>query len=62
MVWLSLCLSLFLSHTVTVSDLLAAVIVNIDVYAVRRGKKKQKKTAILVITVVYVNYPGKHKL
>lgn len=33
MVWLSLGLSLFLSHIVTVSDLLAAVIVNVDVYA-----------------------------
>lgn len=33
MVWLSLGLGLFLSHTVTVSDLLAAVIVNVDVYA-----------------------------
>lgn len=34
MVWLSLCLSLFLLHTVTVSDLLAPVIVNIDAYAI----------------------------
>lgn len=48
MVWLPLGLSLFLSHIVTVCDLLAAVIVNVDVHV---------KTSSSLITFCYAAKP-----